>query len=112
MTILQKLAWSFHAQTHQSIINNTHGSHLIRHSTLIQDHAEGGARAADVESFVRAIYANQALLLINPPSLAYRQIVMHWINLCYGHLQQGLRLLTSNCDFLQLQTTNKCPALF
>jgi len=38
---------------------------------------------------------------------------MHWINLCYGHLQQGLQLLTSNCDFLQLQTTaNKCPALF
>jgi len=61
---------------------------------------------------VRATYANQALLLINPPSLAYRQIVMHWINLCYGHLQQGLRLLTSNCDILQLQTTNKCPALF
>jgi len=92
MTILQKLAWYFHAQTHQSIINNTYGSHPIRHSTLIQDHAEGGARAADVESFVRAIYANQALLLINPPSLAYRhrQIVMHWINLCYGHLQQGL----------------------
>jgi exonuclease III len=111
MTTLQKLAWSFHAQTHLSIINNTNGIHPISHKTLIQDHPEGGARAADVETFARAIYANQALLLINPPSLDYRQIVMHWINLCYGHLQQGLRLLISNCDFQQLQT-NKCPALF
>ena len=61
---------------------------------------------------MRATSANQALLLINPPSLAYRQIAMLWINLSYCHLQQGLRLLTSNCDFLQLHTTNKCPALF
>jgi len=49
----------------------------IAHSyetTLKEAH---GRLMSDVESFVRAIYANQALLLINPPSLAYdRQIVM------------------------------------
>jgi len=70
------------------------------------------ARRKQLEKKIQYLDPQIALLLINPPSLAYRQIVMHWINLCYGHLQQGLRLLTSNCDFLQLQTTNKCPALF
>jgi hypothetical protein len=64
--------------------------------------AEGGARAVCVKTFVRSVYANQALLL-HPPMLDYRTIALHWIERAYGHLRQGWRLLTSNCDFLQMQ---------
>ena len=110
MTTLQKLAWAFHAQTHTSVVNRTKGHHPIRHATLTQDHPEGGARAVDVETFVRAIYANQALLLLSPPKLAYRQLAMYFIHKYYGHLQQGPRLLTSHCDFHQIG--EHCPSLF
>jgi len=72
----------------------------------------------------RAIYANQAFLLITthprgPPSLVTaiptdrNELAVSRINLCC-HLQQELRLLTSNRrNLLQLQS-NKCPraALF
>ena len=94
------------------MINHTRGSHPIKHSTLIQDHAEGGARAVDVETFIRAIYAHQAHLIVCLPLHTYRSIALHWIERSYGHLQQGLRLLMSNCDFLQMQKPDVCPAPF
>jgi hypothetical protein len=39
----------------------------------------------------------------------FKRIALHWIQQHYGHLRQGLRLLTSSCDFLQMQ---HCPSRF
>ena len=34
---------------------------------------------------------------------------MYWLNLTYGHLRQGTRLLLSTCDFLHLHDPERMP---
>jgi hypothetical protein len=91
------------------VATGSRGSTLIRRSLLVQDHLQGGTRAADVETFARSLYTTQAVSLLDPPLHDFKSIALHWIQQHYGHLRQGLRLLTSSCDFLQMQ---HCPSRF
>ena len=80
----------------------------IKQQTLVQDHAEGGARCLDIEFFVRAVYARWVRRLLRPTPMPWKNIAYQCINNEYGHLGQGSRLLLSNCDFLRLR--GRAPA--
>ena len=87
----------------------TDGASLIRRTSLIHDHTNGGTRAADVETFARALYARQVHALQSSPFTNYHRFAHIWLNNRYGHLRQSHRLLTSACDFLQIKA---CPSRF
>ena len=72
--------------------------------TLIQDYEEGGIRVPDVESFVKALYIKKMRRIIEPHPGVHRNFPLYWLNTHYGHLKQGLRIITSNCDFLFFDT--------
>ena len=91
-------AWDFYGNHKQG----STGSTDIRHDTLIQDYPEGGQRAPDVESFCRAIQVAKITRLLQPSDGQHRNFVNFWMDLDYGALRQGSRLLLSHCDFLRL----------
>jgi len=72
----------------------------IKQATLIQDYEEGGIRAPDVEPFVKALYIKKLRRIVEPHPGVHRNFPLYWLNKYYGHLKQGLRIITSNCDFL------------
>ena len=46
---------------------------------------------------------------VNAPLMPWKNIWWYWINKAYGHLGQGVSLLHSNCDFLEMRTTGAPP---
>ena len=84
----------------------------IKQSVLIQDHAEGGKKAPDVETFIKAMYIRKIRRIVEPHPGVHRNFIMYWIDKYYGFLRQGLRILTSNCDFLHFDdgTLKQAPA--
>ena len=94
----RKEAWSFYANH----ANRTNCSTDISHTTLIQDYAEGGQRAPDVETFCRAIHATKLRRITEPHNGQHTNFYLHRLQRDYGKLRQGQRLVFSNCDFLQL----------
>ena len=70
--------------------------------TLIQDYAEGGSRAVDVEMFARSLHVRKMRRMVEPLPGHTLNLPYYWLNKYYGHLRQGKRLLVSSCDFLQL----------
>ena len=99
----RKEAWSFYGN-HTS---RTNCSTNISHTTLIQDYPEGGQRAPDVENFCKAIHTTKLRRMLEPHTGQHTNYVKYWMNKDYGKLRQGLRLLASNCDFLDL--SNNVP---
>ena len=98
MEAWRKECWSFYA-------NHTDRSNCstnIKHVTLIQDYAEGGQRAPDVETFCRALHATKIRRLTEPHTGQHTNFLRHWMEKDYGKLRQGMRLILSNCDFLHL----------
>ena len=94
----RKEAWSFYANH----ANRSNCSTDISHTTLIQDYAEGGQRAPDVETFCRAIHATKLRRITEPHKGQHTNFYLHWLLRDYGKLRQGQRLVLSNCDFLHL----------
>ena len=86
--------WSFMSGGH------TNGATNVAQATLMQDYAEGGKRVPDVERFVRALKIRRLRHLIEPHEHTHTIFGLHWMRRYYGHLRQGLRLLTSTCDFI------------
>ena len=101
----RKEAWSFYGNH----ISRTNCSTDISHTTLIQDYPEpeGGQRAHDVENFCKAIHTTKLRRMLEPHAGQHTNYVKYWMNKDYGKLRQGLRLLASNCDFLDL--SNNVP---
>ena len=56
----------------------------IKQQTLVQDHAEGGARCLDIEFFVRAVYARWVRRLLRPTPMPWKNIAYQCINNEYG----------------------------
>ena len=77
------------------------GSTNVRQLTLIQDHVEGGKRVPDVETFVASLHIRRIRHMLEPNTGPHTNFLLYWIDQYYGHLRQGLRLLTSHCDFLR-----------
>ena len=102
LTSWQSEAFRFLDQSFHSFDTGARGSTIVTRRVLVQDHAEHGARVADVESVTRAHYASWRRHLVAPPAAAHMHIAMSYVNAHYGHLRQGPRLLLSNCDFLNL----------
>jgi len=88
-----------HGSTRSSLTTN------VAHMTLIQDHAEGGKRITDVESFARALKIRQLRHMAEPRPPPHTNFLLYWLDKYYGHLRQGKRLLTSTCDFLHFDPT-------
>ena len=87
------------------------GSTNVKQITLIQDHAEGGKRVTDVETFVTSLHIRRIRHMLEPNSGPHTNFIMFWLQEYYGHLRQGLRLLLSQCDFLRIVATpteSKC----
>ena len=103
--------WDFMADTTLPSSRETHGSTRsslttnVAHMTLIQDHAEGGKRITDVESFARALKIRQLRHMAEPRPPPHTNFLLYWLDKYYGHLRQGKRLLTSTCDFLHFDPT-------
>ena len=74
----------------------------IRRDVLISDYLEGGARCPDVATFVEALLMDWIKRILQPPFNNFKYFVLNILNETYGHLRQDFRLLTSNCDFLQI----------
>ena len=102
MSDWQQAAFAFLETSLHSLTTGNRGATVISRATLVQDHADHGIRATDVECFSRALYARWTRHLVTPPQALYKHIVQHYIHKYYGHLRQGPRLLLSHCDFLQL----------
>ena len=97
--------WNFYNAREQQNNKNSSCNNAptdIKKLTLIQDYPEGGMRAPDVELFTEAIYINKIARLLEPRPEPHTNLILFWINQTYGHLRQGLRILTSSCDFLQI----------
>ena len=75
----------------------------VKRGVLVQDYAEGGARCLDVETFARALLATWVVRRLPTTTMPWANLAWHTINKSYGHLRQGKRLLTSNCDFLHIR---------
>ena len=99
----EKEAWIFFEDT--NFCSAGRGPHAsVKRTVLTQDYAETGSRCIDIENFVRAIYAVWVIRRLPHPSpMPWKNIAFYYINKTYGHLRQGARLLTSQCDFLHLK---------
>ena len=100
-------AWDFYYESFWTPGVRGHAI-AVKQQTLVQDHADGGQRALCIESFVRALYARWGRRLLRPTPMPWKNIAWACINAEYGFLQQGSRLLLSNCDFLRLR--GRAPA--
>ena len=74
----------------------------VKRNILIQDYPEGGMRAPDVELFARALQIRSIRHVLEPRPGTNRNFILNWLRSTYGHLKQGIRLLTSTCDFMKL----------
>ena len=76
---------------------------------LVQDYPEGGLRCLNIELHVRATYMRHIRKLLDPTPQHWKGMALHWLNLVYGPLRQGARLLLSACDFLAVLTDARVP---
>ena len=110
----RRLSWSFFASgKRRGNTNSTNDSITsatpIKQLTLIQDYAEGGCRAPDVENFAAALQIGKLRRLIEPHTGPTCNFVLYWLNQTYGCLRQGKRLLASTCDFLCFDKERRAP---
>ena len=107
----RRLAWNFLATSRQHADDTHHlvTSTNVKQLTLIGDYNEGGVRAPDIENFAAALQVRKLRRLLEPHSGPQTNFIMYWLNLTYGHLRQGTRLLLSTCDFLHLHDPERMP---
>ena len=89
-----------------------HPPSLVRHTTEVQDHSDGGTRALHPTEFAASLHATWIRRLINPSPQPWKNILWSMINHTYGHLRLGQRLLVSTTPFSLLPGTSGCPPLF
>jgi ribonuclease HI len=107
----RRITWNFFSSNRQTAedARSLSTTTTVKQLTLIGDYDEGGVRAPDVENFAAALQVHKLRRLLEPHSGPQTNFLLHWIQITYGHLRQGTRLLISTCDFLQLVEPEKIP---